>query len=156
MHLLLKLAHFNLNDFAGLAGGTDHGRDWQRIDVAGQFDAASDLSRRRHCLPEGRYAFADRNSCCGIEATMEKPTSAQHSSQPKLMLPAADLFITLFLEATLRTRGLIETLLRTCYERVNEVHRGKGVSRRGRTTSPGSEAVEKRSNKVLRREQNEC
>ena len=41
MHLLLELKHFDFNDLSRLAGRADYRRDEERIDVAGEFDAAS-------------------------------------------------------------------------------------------------------------------
>ena len=41
MYLLLELEHFDFDDLTGLASWTDYRWDGERIDVAGQFDAAA-------------------------------------------------------------------------------------------------------------------
>ena len=84
MHLLLELAHFDVDDFIGLARGMNHWRYRQRIDVAGEFDAASNLSGRGHHLSKGRYALVQGESQCGIETTPQQSPPAQHASKSRL------------------------------------------------------------------------
>jgi len=62
MHLLLELAHFDIDDLVGFACGMNHGRDNQRIDVAGEFDAAAYLRGRGHHLCEDRRALVQGES----------------------------------------------------------------------------------------------
>ena len=51
---------------------------------------------------------------------MKKPAPAQHPLQPKLGFLMGELFITLFFELQFALGSLI-TLVRACYERVNEL-----------------------------------
>ena len=108
MHLLLELAHFNFYDFVGPAARANDGWDWQRINIACQFDAASNLSGRCHGLTEGWHPFADRNPCCSVETAMKEPTPAQHPLQPKLSFLIGEFFITLFFERQFARESLIE------------------------------------------------
>ena len=78
MDLLAELAHVNINDFARGPGGADDGRDGERIYVTRKFYLATHLRRGGHRLPDGRNAFAECESCGGIEATAQQAASTQH------------------------------------------------------------------------------
>jgi hypothetical protein len=62
MHLLLELAHFNGDDLVGLPCGMNYLRDRQRIDVAGEFDAAANLKGRGHQLSKSGHALVEGKS----------------------------------------------------------------------------------------------
>jgi len=44
MHLPLELSHFYLNQFVNIPGSADDRRNGQRINIASQFDGASNRS----------------------------------------------------------------------------------------------------------------
>jgi hypothetical protein len=54
MNLVLKLGHFDFNELASFARSADHRGNWERIDIAVEFDATTYRNRRGHDLIECR------------------------------------------------------------------------------------------------------
>lgn len=84
MHLLLELAHFDVDDFARSPSGAENRWDGQRINVRSKSDSAANLCRRCHNLLHRQHSSAESQTGGGREATSEKATSAQHRIQPRL------------------------------------------------------------------------
>jgi len=82
MHLLLKLVHFDVDNFARFSSGADNRRDGEGIDVATKLDSAAYRRRRGHCLLHGGHRLAEGETGGGGETALEKAASAQHLAGP--------------------------------------------------------------------------
>jgi hypothetical protein len=82
VHLLLKLVHFDVDDFVWFSGGAEDRRDGQGIDVAGELDSAAYLRGRGHCLLHRRHGSAEGEAGGGGETALEEAASAQHRARP--------------------------------------------------------------------------
>jgi len=95
MQLLLELNYLDLNDLTRIACGVDYTGNGERINIARQFHITTYRSWRGHRLSKSWEPLAEGDSGCGVETTLEKPSSTQHSSQPKLTLVLLrEVFIT--------------------------------------------------------------